>query len=93
MLYIKVVKDGGGMKKIAAILVLAVFLTGSTLLFAAEAKRPGSPGASPAPQAKKTVFNSLSDFFSTFDRPFTRPGNKEGFWNATASWVRNINKD
>jgi len=78
------------MKKIAAILILTVFLTGSTSLFAADAKGPGAPAVI-AP--KKTVFNSLSDFFSTFDRPFTRPGDKEGFWNATASWIRNINKE
>lgn len=42
---------------------------------------------------KKTVFNALSEYFSMFDRPFRRAGNKQGFCNATADWLRNIDKE
>ena len=70
------------MKRMMIIFVAAFVLIGSAQLFAADNKNAG-----------KTVFNSLSDFFSTFDRPFTRQGNKQNFWNATADWMRNINKE
>ena len=82
------------MKKIAVMFIAVFFLSGLSTGFAAEAKNTGPSGASarPAP-ANNTIFNSLSGFFSTFDRPFTRAGNKEGFWNATANWMRNINKE
>ena len=80
------------MKKILTIFILAVVLTSSAPLFAADSKNAASTAAT-AGQPKKTVFNNLSNFLSGFDRPFKRPGNKEGFWNATASWVRNINKN
>ena len=71
------------MKKIIAILTLAIVMAGSSPALAVEngAKAPGN-----------TVFNKVSDYFSTFDRPFARPGNKQGFWNATADWLRNIDK-
>ena len=71
------------MKKIAAVFALAILLTNSAPLFAAESKE--------AP--KKTPFNCLSDFFSTFDRPMTRQGNQQNFWNSTADWIRNIDKE
>lgn len=50
------------------------------------------PERKEAPAPGKTVFNRVSDYFSTFDRPFKRPGNKQGFWEATADWMRNIDK-
>jgi len=77
------------MKKIISAFVLAGLLISSTLLFAADGRKNGSPGAQ-AP--KKTFFNRASEFFSTFDRPFTRPGNKQNFWNATSDWLKNIDK-
>ena len=80
------------MKKIVTVFVLAAVLATSAPLFAAESKNAGDASAQPVTTPGKTVFNSLSDFFSTFDRPFTRPGNKQGFLNATADWMRNINK-
>jgi hypothetical protein len=75
------------MKKISVIFVLAILFTCSQL-FAAENKDENQA----AYKQKKTVFNSLSDFFSTFDRPFKRPDNKQGFWEATADWVKTIDK-
>jgi len=78
------------MKKIFIFFVIAVVLMGSSALFGAESKKPAATVAKPA---GKTVFNRLSDFFSTFDRPFTRPKNKEGFCNATANWIKNIDKE
>jgi hypothetical protein len=80
------------MKKVLVILVLAIVLAGSTLAIAAESKSPEASATTPDKAQGKSIFNSLSDFFSTFNRPFTRPGNKQGFCNATADWIRNINK-
>ena len=72
------------MKKIIAISLVVSFIAVSAPAFAAN-----SAGQIP----KTTIFNRLSGFFSTFDRPFTRPGNKQGFWQSTADWVKNINKE
>ena len=80
------------MKKIAIIFILASFLTGLVPLFAAETKKPDNAGVSVTQAPKDTVFNRLSDFFSEFDKTYARRGNKQGFWNATADWMRNINK-
>ena len=82
--YKECINERGCMKKIMTVFVLAAVLITSAVFvsFAADDK-----------SAEKTVFNSLSNFFSTFDRPFTRQGNKQNFWNATADWVRNINKE
>ena len=80
------------MKRTATIFILAIFLTGAAPVFAVDTKSMDNPGVQAAQEPKKTVFNALSDFFSTFDRPFARPGNKQGFWNATADWMRGINK-
>ena len=80
------------MKKIIAIFAIAVIMAASTLAIAADNKSAGNPTAPAAKAHGKSIFNTLSDFFSTFDRPFARPGNKQGFYNATADWVRNINK-
>ena len=41
---------------------------------------------------KKTIFTHLSDYFSMFDRSFKRPGNKQGFFDATADWLRHVDK-
>jgi hypothetical protein len=71
------------MKKMIAILMLAVVMAGSTMAMADD--------ASAKPRAN-TIFNALSDFFATFNRPFTRPDNKQNFCNATADWIKNINK-
>lgn len=49
-----------------------------------------APASTKAPG--KSFFNACSEFFSTFDRPFTRPGNKQNFCNATSDWLKNINK-
>lgn len=75
------------MKKIAGIFVFAALFISSGLSFAEDVIAPD------VKPAKKTIFNSVSDYLSTLDRPFTRPGNKQGFWDATADWVRNINKE
>ena len=81
------------MKRIAIIFILASFLAGSAPLFAASAKSvSASSGVSVTQAPKDTIFNRLSDFFSEFDKTYTRRGNKQGFWNATADWMRNINK-
>ena len=71
------------MKKILSIFVLASLLTGSAPVSAAEAPK----------QAKDTVFNRASNFFSGFDRGYQRRGNRQGFCAATADWIRNINKE
>jgi len=81
------------MKKIAVILILAALLTGSESLLAAETKKAENSGVTVTQAPKETVFSHLSDYFSSFDRAYTRRGNKQGFWNATADWVRNINKE
>ncbi|MFA6320639.1 MAG: hypothetical protein WCY36_02140 [Candidatus Omnitrophota bacterium] len=75
------------MKKIIGIFVLTVLFMSSGLSFAEETK------ATAVKPAKKTIFNAISNYLSTLDRPFTRPGNKQGFWNATADWMRGINKE
>ncbi|GEM_PF-5901025 len=77
------------MKKIISISVLAVLLAVSAPLFAADGQANNNSNAQ---TPKKTFFNRCSEFFSTFDRPFTRPGNKQNFWNATSDWLKNINK-
>ena len=82
------------MRKIAVIFILASFLSGSAPLFAAETKdAPKASGVSVTQAPKDTIFNRLSDFFSEFDKTYARRGNKQGFWNATADWMRNINKE
>ena len=83
---------GGSMKRIVTIFMLAIFLASAAPAFAAGTGSACNSCAQAAQEPKKTIFNSLSDFFSTFDRPFTRPGNKQGFWNATADWLRGIDK-
>ncbi len=67
------------MKKMLILFLLAVVLTGPVM-------------AADGQKAKRSVFNKASDFFDTFDRPMTRQGNKQNFCNATAEWIRNINK-
>ena len=82
MLLVKVLEgEGKNMKRIGIILILAIVLTGYAPLFAAESESAGKP-------AHKTVFNWLSDCFSSFDKRFTRPGNTQKYWAATADWVR-----
>ena len=83
------------MKKIMTVFVLAAILITSAVFvsFAADDKNAGNTSTQSLKTPGKTIFNSLSDFFSTFDRPFTRQGNKQNFWNATADWMRNINKE
>ena len=62
--------------------------------FAAETKNePASSGVSVTQAPKETVFSHLSDYFSSFDKAYARRGNKQNFWNATADWMRNINKE
>lgn len=88
------------MKKIITAFILIVTFTGSAPSFAAETKN--APAAVPAAasasaQANElgpldTPFNRISLFLSGFDRGFSRRGNKDGFWNATAKWMRGINK-
>ena len=82
------------MKKITITLILAALLAGlSHPLLAAETKNmPAHSGLSAAQEPKETIFNHLSDFFSEFDKTYARRGNKQGFWDATADWMRNINK-
>ena len=81
------------MKRIAIIFILASFLAGTAPLFAVQAKDASNvSGVSVAQAPKDTIFNRLSDFFSEFDKTYTRRGNKQGFWDATADWMRNINK-
>lgn len=81
------------MKTIIIILILAAILAGSVPLLAVETKAaPATSGVSVTQAPKETVFNHLSDFFSEFDKTYARRGNKQGFWNATADWMRNINK-
>ena len=89
------VYERGYMKRMMIVFALSALLITSAPLFAADSKDTANTCNSCVQTMKtpgKTIFNSLSDFFSTFDRPFTRPGNKQGFWNATADWMRNINK-
>ena len=82
------------MKKIAVIFILASFLAGLSPLFAVETKdAPKASGVSVTQAPKDTIFNRLSDFFSEFDKTYARRGNKQGFWDATADWMRNINKE
>jgi hypothetical protein len=81
------------MKKMTMILMIVALLTGSVPLFAAEAGKTDKAGAVSAQAPKDTVFNRLSNFLSGFDRPMTRRGNQQGFWQATADWMRNINKE
>ena len=82
------------MKRKVIIFILASFLAGTVPLFAAETKdAPKASGVSVTQAPKDTIFNRLSDFFSEFDKTYARRGNKQGFWNATADWVRNINKE
>ena len=81
------------MKKIGIIFILASFLASFTPLFATDAKdAPKACGVSVTQAPKDTIFNRLSDFFSEFDKTYARRGNKQGFWDATADWMRNINK-
>ena len=81
------------MKKILIFFILASSLIGSAPLFAAQAKdAPKASGVSVSQAPKDTIFNRLSDFFSEFDKTYARRGNKQGFWDATADWMRNINK-
>lgn len=81
------------MKRKAIIFILASFLAGSTPLFAVEAKEAPQASTAPVPHVPDTtIFNRLSNFFSEFDKTYARRGNKQGFWDATASWMRNINK-
>ena len=81
------------MKKITTIFILAGLLLGAVPLIAAETKdaAPAS-GVSVTEAPRDTVFNRLSDFFSEFDKTYSRRHNKQGFWDATADWMRNINK-
>ena len=76
-----------------AIFILVLLLAGSVPLFAAESKKPDASGVSVTQAPKDTVFNRISNFLSGFDRAYTRRDNKQGFWNATADWMRNINKE
>ena len=39
-----------------------------------------------------TIFQKCSSLLSNFDKTYSRRHNKQGFWNATADWMRNINK-
>ena len=39
-----------------------------------------------------TIFQKCSSLLSNFDKTYSRRHNKQGFWDATASWMRNINK-
>ena len=81
------------MKRKAIIFILASFLISSAPLFAAETKdAPKASVVSVTQAPKDTIFNRLSDFFSEFDKTYARRGNKQGFWDATADWMRNINK-
>ena len=81
------------MKKIAMVFILASFLTACAPLFAVETKdAPKVSGVSVTQAPKDTIFNRMSDFFSEFDKTYARRGNKQGFWDATADWMRNINK-
>ena len=81
------------MRKIAIIFILASFLIGLAPLFAAETRDASrASGISVTQAPKDTIFNRLSDFFSEFDKTYARRGNKQGFWDATADWMRNINK-
>ena len=81
------------MKRKAIIFIFTLFLAGSAQLFAAETKdAPKASGVSVTQAPNDTVFNRLSDFFSEFDKTYARRGNKQGFWDATADWMRNINK-
>ena len=81
------------MKKRAIIFISALLLTSSAPLFAAETKdASNASGVSVTQAPKDTIFNRLSDFLSEFDKTYTRRGNKQGFWDATADWMRNINK-
>ena len=80
------------MRKIIIVLVSASILIISVPLFAAESAKADSANSSAAAAPKKSVFNRMSEFFSTFDRPFTRPSNTQGFWNSTASWIKKIDK-
>ena len=81
------------MKRILIVVMLATSLIGSVPLFAAEAGKAGKAGTTSAQAPKDTVFNRLSNFLDGFDRPMTRRGNQQGFWQATADWMRNINKE
>ncbi len=80
------------MKKVTTIFVLTAILMTSAPLFAADSKDAANSAAPAVKAPKKTVFNALSDYFSMFDKPFTRKDNKQGFWDATADWMRNIDK-
>ena len=81
------------MKRKTVIFILAFFLAGSAPLFAVDTgDAPKVSVVSVTQVPNDTVFNRLSNFFSEFDKTYTRRGNKQGFWDATASWMRNINK-
>ena len=81
------------MKRIAIIFILVSFLAGLVPLFAVEAgDAPKVSVVSVTQVPNDTIFNRLSNFFSEFDKTYSRRGNKQGFWDATADWLRNINK-
>ncbi|MDO8525614.1 MAG: hypothetical protein Q7S07_03910 [Candidatus Omnitrophota bacterium] len=81
------------MRKMAIVFAAAFVLIGSSSLFAIETRPADNSTAVDAMSSPgDTVFNRLSSFFSEFDKTFTRRGNKQGFWNATGDWLRNINK-
>ncbi|MDD5135806.1 MAG: hypothetical protein PHX20_04090 [Candidatus Omnitrophica bacterium] len=80
------------MKRVISILTLAAMLATSAPLFAAESKNAAATAVKSGQAPKRSIFNRMSDFFSTFDRPFKRPGNKQGFCAATADWLKNIDK-
>ncbi|MFA5143554.1 MAG: hypothetical protein WC522_05250 [Candidatus Omnitrophota bacterium] len=80
------------MKKMMPILISIVILAVSAPLFAADSDQSGASAAA-SPAHKKSIFNHLSDYFSMFDRPFKRPGNKQTFFTATADWLKNIDKN
>ena len=81
------------MKRKTAIFILVSFLAGSTPIFAVDTvDAPKVSVVSVTQVPNDTIFNRLSNFFSEFDKTYSRRGNKQGFWDATASWMRNINK-
>lgn len=81
------------MKKMMTILTLAALLAAFPPILAAETRSvPATSGLLAPQEPKETIFNHLSDFFSGFDKTYARRGNKQGFWAATADWMRNINK-
>jgi hypothetical protein len=83
------------MKRSAIFFIVATFLVCSVNIFAAETQNADKPGSSASgiKTPKITLFSSMANYFSGFNKPFKRPGNKQGFWNATADWMRGINKE